>query len=169
MKRTRNIVFIVELLLLFVILLFVIVTVTRIFMTSRSQSLHARRLTEAVSLAEDIAEVTKNTPDRESAAAMIGMMEEVQEMTGWEEKASGEDSPGSGEDADTLEVGLLFAGDGSQDPFRAEVLREEEETEAGRFVSEHISVFYGNEEEQLYALETGWYLDKEMRTDSNES
>ena len=42
MKRTRNIVFIVELLLLFVILLFVIVTVTRIFMTSRGIPCPAR-------------------------------------------------------------------------------------------------------------------------------
>ena len=61
MKRTRNIAFIVELLILFVILLFVIVTITRTFMASRSQSLHAQQLTRAVSLAESIAEDLEGT------------------------------------------------------------------------------------------------------------
>ena len=55
MKKERNIAFVVELLLLFVILLLVIVVITKTLMTSRSQSLHAKYLTEAVCLAEDAA------------------------------------------------------------------------------------------------------------------
>ena len=147
MKRTRNIVFIVELLLLFVILLFVIVTVTRTFMASRSQSLHARHLTEAVILAESIAEVTKNTVDRESAEAAVGMMKEVQETSGWAE--------------DTLAVALVFTGEnGVQDAFRADLAWEEEKTPAGQFVSEQITLYDSGEEAPIYSLETGWYLEE---------
>ena len=158
MKRTRNIVFIVELLLLFVILLFVIVTITRTFMTSRSQSLHARILTEAVILAEDIAEITKGTDSRESAAGMIGKMEEVQEISGWEERNSGEEETITGKEGNALAVKLLFTGEKGKDPFRAEITREEEETAAGQFITEHISLYYDAETEPLYELDTGWYL-----------
>ena len=78
MKRTRNIAFIVELLLLFVILLFVIVVITKTFMASRNQSLHARYLTEAVCIAEEIAEVTEGSSDLAGAASLIRSLEEVQ-------------------------------------------------------------------------------------------
>ena len=144
MKRTRNIAFIVELLLLFVILLFVIVTITRTFMTSRSQSLYARHLTEAVTLAENIAEVTRNLPDQESAAARLDALEEVQET--------------ADKDGDTLRITMLFTGEnGRQDSFKADLSRKEEKTAAGSFVTEYIAMFYDDESEPIYALETGWY------------
>ena len=121
MKRTRNIAFIVELLILFVILLFVIVTITRTFMASRSQSLHAQQLTRAVSLAESVAEVTRGMPDQESAEEYLGTLDVI------------------------------------QDPYDAEIIWEEEESAAGRFVTEHIRIFYDDETEPVYELETGWY------------
>ena len=146
MKRTRNIAFIVELLLLFVILLFVIVTTTRVFMTSRSQSLHARHLTEAVILAESIAEVTKNTADREATQTAVGMMKEVQETPEWT--------------GDMLVAELVFMGEnGVQDAFRAELAWEEEKTPAGQFVTEQITLYDSGEEAPIYSLETGWYLE----------
>ena len=147
MKRTRNIAFIVELLLLFVILLFVIVTTTRVFMTSRSQSLHARHLTEAVILAESIAEVTKNTADREATQTAVGMMKEVQETPEWT--------------GDMLAAELVFMGEnGVQDAFRAELAWEEEKTPAGQFVTEQITLYDSGEEAPIYSLETGWYLEE---------
>ena len=154
MKRTRNIAFIVELLILFVILLFVIVTITRTFMASRSQSLHARQLTEAVTLAESIAEVTRGLPDQDSAAALLGDMEEVQKT--------------AVRDEHTLDVSLLFTGEkGRQDPFEAEIIREEEESAAGRFVTEQIRMYYGGETEPVYELETGWYQENGVNSDES--
>ena len=144
MKRTRNIAFIVELLLLFVILLFVIVVITRTFMTSRSQSLHARYLTEAVCIAEEIAEATEGSAGQEEAAALLGTLEEVQEIR---------DGNGS-----ELALSVLFAAeDGKQDAFDAALSWEEETLETGIFVKEHIAVFYGGASEPLYDLDTGWY------------
>ena len=80
MKKERNIAFIVELLLLFMILLFVIVVITQTFMKSRSQSLYARHLTEAVTLAEEVAEVSASAEDLSEAADRLGAMEQVLEV-----------------------------------------------------------------------------------------
>ena len=148
MKRTRNIAFIVELLLLFVILIFVIVTITKTFMTSRSQSLYARHLTEAVTLAENMAEVTRGMPDQESAAARLSEMEEVQEA--------------AVVDDETLRITLVFTGEnGRQDPFEAKLSREEEKTDAGSFITENITLFYDSGTDPVYELETGWYQEAE--------
>ena len=147
MKKTRNTAFVVELLLLFILLLAVIVVITLTLMASRRQSLYARHLTEAVILAESIAEVTKNTADRESAEAAVGMMKEVQETSGWAE--------------DTLAVALVFTGEnGVQDAFRADLAWEEEKTPAGQFVTEQITLYDSGEEAPIYSLETGWYLEE---------
>ena len=149
MKRTRNIAFIVELLLLFVILLFLIVTITRTFMTSRSQSLYARHLTEAVTLAESMAEVTRGMPDQKSAVARLSEMEEVQEATAV--------------DDETLRIALVFTGEnGRQDPFEAELSREEEKTDTGSFITENITLYYDGGTDPIYELETGWYQEAEQ-------
>ena len=57
MGKKRNFAFIIEMFLLFVILLFVVVVITKTFVASRQQSLEARHLTESVCLAEEVAEL----------------------------------------------------------------------------------------------------------------
>ncbi|MBR2562557.1 MAG: hypothetical protein IKE31_10495 [Eubacterium sp.] len=157
MKRTRNLAFIVELLLLFVILLFVIVVITKTFMTSRSQSLHARHLTEAVCIAEEIAEVTEGATGLQEASSLLGSLEEVQDIQSVDEEE--------------LALSVLFAAeDGKQDVFDADLTWEEETAETGVFVMEHIAVFYKDASEPLYTLETGWYRpDQAERIQADES
>ena len=173
MKKTKNIASIVELLLLFVILLFVIVTVTRTFVASRSQSLRAQRLTEAVILAEDIAESVRGLADRDEAAdrlALLEVVEIVQEaagLTGSEEESETDleadpekDLGGSRQETDRIRLSLLFANrDGRQDSFEAELVREKEESEAGIFVTDHVSIYETNGSDPLYELDTGWYAE----------
>ena len=144
MKRTRNIAFIVELLLLFVILLFVIVVITKTFMASRNQSLHARYLTEAVCIAEEIAEVTEGSADLAGAASLIRSLEEVQDT----EETGGQ----------TLGIAMLFkAEDGKQDAFDVDLTWEEELSGEGTLVRENIAVFSKDAADPVYVLEAGWY------------
>ncbi|MBR2189257.1 MAG: hypothetical protein IJ860_07620 [Eubacterium sp.] len=140
MKKKRNIAFIVELLLLFIILLFVIVVITQTFMKSRSQSLYARHLTEAVSLAESVAEVSMAASGRDEAVSMLGEMEQVQSVS---------------DAGEIIGLEMKFAPEGGRtDHYRAEIRRTEEDA----FVTEEILVFFADETEPIYSLETGNYL-----------
>ena len=56
--KKNNPAFTVELLGLFILLIMVITVVTQVFVMSRSHSLEARQLTDAVILAEDVAEIS---------------------------------------------------------------------------------------------------------------
>ena len=162
MGKNRNLAFIVELLLLFVILLFVIVTITRTFMASRSQSLYAKHLTEAVCIAEEVAEITAAAPDQESAVSFLKELDEVHSVT--------ENDTGFSVEMDALS-------DGKADRYTVSVLCSEEKTagepsaestgsfsgesggqdKTGVFVTEKIEVFFETEAEPIYTLDTGNY------------
>ncbi|MBR2540102.1 MAG: hypothetical protein IKE85_04600 [Mogibacterium sp.] len=62
MNTKKSLAFIVELLGLFILLILVIVIVTQVFVMSRSWSLRAEQLTQAVILAENTAEVASASP-----------------------------------------------------------------------------------------------------------
>ena len=64
--KKRNLTFTVELLGLFILLVMVITVITQVFVMSRSHSLEARQLTEAVILAENAAEISSGVQDREA-------------------------------------------------------------------------------------------------------
>ena len=142
MKKTRNLAFIVELLLLFVILLFVIVVITRTLMQSRSQSDRARHLTEAVCLAEEVAEVTAAAGDKAAAAELLGGLEQVQSVA---------------ESPDGIDLDMTFAG-GVRDDYHIAVGWDEEPSAAGKYVKRTVLVFYGGAEEPVYRLEAGNYV-----------
>ena len=144
MKKTRSIAFIVELLLLFVLLLFIITAVTKIFMQTRSQSLRARRLTEAVCVAEEVAEVTAAAGGKTQAAGMLDGLEQTSDVR---------------ELPEGIELDMLFD-EKEGDLFH--VTLQWTETAgggAGRFADETILVFFGNSEEPIYRLETGNYYE----------
>ena len=150
MKRERNIAFIVELLLLFVILLFVIVVITQTFMKSRGQSLYARHLTEAVTLAEEVAEVSASAADLTDAADRFDAMEQVQEIS----SLSGEG----------LDLVMDFAAEnGVHDRYRVELDWLEEKAADGsagasagsRFVTKQIRVYFAEETVPIYTLDSG--------------
>ncbi|MBQ9061624.1 MAG: hypothetical protein IJ121_02165 [Eubacterium sp.] len=166
MKKERNIAFIVELLLLFMILLFVIVVITQTFMKSRGQSLYARHLTEAVTLAEEVAEVSASAEDLAEAAERFGAMEQVLEV----QETQGETGETSGSG---LVMAMEFAAkNGTRDEYRVELdwVEEKERVDAaeradaadgadtaagGRFVTKQIRVYFADEQEPIYTLDAG--------------
>ena len=142
MKKTRNIAFVVELLLLFVLLLVVIVVITQTFMAARGRSLYAKHLTEVVCLAEDAAEVSMSAPDAETAADLLA---ELPQVTG----AVRQDGQ--------IELEMEFVSGTGTDPYRLILVWDESGTDAGRYASAEIRVFYGTDAEPLYTLTTGDY------------
>ncbi|MBR0398473.1 MAG: hypothetical protein IJI10_09425 [Eubacterium sp.] len=156
MKKERNIAFIVELLLLFMILLFVIVVITQTFMKSRSQSLYARHLTEAVTLAEEVAEVSASAEDLTEAAERFGAMEQVLEVQETQGESGETSASGSG-----LVMAMEFAAEnGTRDEYRVELDWVEEKDRAdaaagGRFVTKQIRVYFADEQEPIYTLDAG--------------
>ena len=141
MKKIHNTAFIVELLLLFILLLLVIVVITQTFMNARSRSLYAKHLTEAVCLAEEVAEVSMSAAGKEKAFSLFQELEQVK---------SAEMKDGQ------IELGMDFAGE-TLDSYQVILIMDEEDTEQGTYVSGEIRVFFGEAEEPLYTLTTGDY------------
>ena len=143
MNRKHNLAFIVELFLLFSILLFVIVVITRTLVLSRSRSLYAKHLTEAVTLAESSAEVIAAAGSQAEAERLFGGLSQVTEVR-----------PSDGR----IELLMDFDGvSGGADQYRAVILLAEERQTAGTYLAESIEVFYAEENDPLYTLETGAY------------
>lgn len=75
MNNRKDTAFTVELLGLFILLIMVITIVASVFVLSRSHSLEARSLNEAVILAESAAEVSSSAPDNEVLADRLNTMD----------------------------------------------------------------------------------------------
>jgi hypothetical protein len=75
MNNRKDTAFTVELLGLFILLIMVITIVASVFVLSRSHSLEARSLNEAVILAESAAEVSSTAPDNEALADRLYTMD----------------------------------------------------------------------------------------------
>lgn len=143
MSRRRNFAFIAELFILFVILLFVVIVITKTFVTSRNQSLYARHLTESVYLAEEVAEISMASEDLEETAEVLKELSQTEEVT---------------TEADWLEVSMDFdEKDGKRDNYRVILTWEEEPGTAGTYRSGDILVFFEDEAEPIYILQTGSY------------
>ena len=142
MKRRNDLSFIVELFLLFIIMLMVITVLTGIFVSSRNQSVYARRKTEAVIVAERVAEIAAASEDLESAAEIISRMEGVSEL-----EISGHQagflSSISGEDGDVFRVSLTWDGTSEGSAALNEI---------------DISVCCEDETEPIYTLSAGYCL-----------
>ena len=139
--KKRNTAFVVEMLLLFVILLFVVVTVTRVFVASRRQSLAAKHLTEAVCLAENVAESAASAQNTGEYAEIFRTLDGVTDV---EENADG--------------ITLTMKPDaGGGDTYRAHIRADEEDGSAGTYVGSTIELYYENETEPVYTLNTGTF------------
>ena len=75
MNNRKDTAFTVELLGLFILLIMVITIVASVFVLSRSHSLEAGSLNEAVILAESAAEVSSSAPDNEALADRLKTMD----------------------------------------------------------------------------------------------
>ncbi len=142
MDRKRNPAFIVELLMLFILLLFVIVMITKTCVAARSKSLDARHLTEAVCLARDAAEVSLSAKDRTEAEERLREMDAVREMN---------------VTAEGVELIMASGRGGSSDVYRLVLTWQEEPSGNGNYTTGGISVYYGNDADPVYTLETGSY------------
>ncbi|MBR1780606.1 MAG: hypothetical protein IJ751_04285 [Oscillospiraceae bacterium] len=144
MKKKISIASIVELFGLFVILLLVIVVITETFVLTRGQSLRARHLTEAVTLAESVAEITSGADSPERAAELLGRMEGAQPPTVEGERVvSRVDFAGQADAGDDYTVCLTLQADTGR---------------AGSYVSEVIEVYFAQDDGAIYTLSTGNYI-----------
>ena len=75
MRSRRDTAFTVELLGLFILLIVVITVISSVFVMSRAHSLQAKQLTEAVILAESVAETASAAPDNDKLRDAIADMD----------------------------------------------------------------------------------------------
>ena len=151
MNRKRSIAFTVELLGLFILLILVIVMITRVFVMSRAGTLEARRLNQAVMIAQSTAEAASSERDLTALADRMDQMDNVQEAV----------YSGAGESID-----IIFDTDGKAGgrDFCVKLLRYPEEKEGGTYVKDHIEVYYcepGQLEGKIYDLDTGRFFENE--------
>lgn len=153
MNRKRSIAFTVELLGLFILLILVIVMITRVFVMSRAGTLEARRLNQAVMIAQSTAEAASSDRD---LADVTGRMSEL-------------DNVQSAEYGDMDEsLNIVFDTDGKPDgrDFFVVLNRSSDERESGDYVTDSIEVYYcvpGQQEGLIYELDTGrFFADEEV-------
>ena len=151
MNNKRSIAFTVELLGLFILLILVIVMITQVFVMSRTRTIEARRLNQAVMIAQSTAEAASSEYDMAQLADKIQGMDNVQ-------YAEYSDMDGS--------LNIVFDTDGNPAgrDFCVVLNRSEDARESGTYVSDNIEVYYcepGQLEGMIYSLDTGRHFDAE--------
>lgn len=139
MKAKKETAFIVELFLLFALMLLVTVVLTSAFVSSRMQSLYARHKTEAVIIAERIAEVSMASEDLDEALELISGMEDVTDL----------DRSGSGAEF-TARIS-----DTSADEYRVKLDWDGQTDGSVSLSTQKITVYYGEDGEPIYVLDSG--------------
>ena len=154
MKR-KNLAFTVELLGLFILLILVITVITQVFVMSRSHSLEAKRLTEAVILAEDIAEISSTEKDVDALAGKIGKFDKFS-IIDTTAAAAGKNGASDG----AILLDYVF-GDGNGYTYRVRIDRKAETSDKGVYAEDTISVYSAGEidaAEPVYTLTAGKYF-----------
>ena len=139
MKR-KNLAFTVELLGLFILLILVITVITQVFVMSRSHSLEAKRLTEAVILAEDIAEISSTEKDVDALAGKIGKFDKFSIIDTSADTAAGKNGAKDG----VILLDYVF-GDGNGYTYRVRIDRKSETSDKGVYAEDTISVYSAGE------------------------
>lgn len=157
MNTRKSLAFTVELLGLFILLILVIVMITQIFVMSRSKSLEAKRLTEAVIIAENTAETASVSPDPDVLTEKIRSMESVI-------SAEFEGQNGTGD----LVAVCDTDGNPESSDFVIRIERKTEKGDHGIYADDSIHIYYGDAEmkgEPLYTLDSGSFFgEKEYDT-----
>lgn len=132
--KKRNLAFTVELLGLFMLLVLVITVVTQVFVMSRSHSLQAKQLTEAVILAESTAEVSSTEKDMLQLSGKIGSMENVM--------STGYVSDGAQTSEGEIWAGAVFKpGDDGKCRYIIRVSRKSTPSGEGEYAEDDISIY----------------------------
>ena len=142
-KNKSSIAFIVELFMMFAILLTVIVVITEVLVMTRSESLSARHLTEAVTCAESAAEVITASDSKDDALELLGSMDNAtsvkREDEGYDLKMSYKSKSTSG------------------DVYDLKITEETETAGTGTYTVSTIVVTLEGADEPIYTLRTGAY------------
>ena len=139
MKAKKNLAFIVELFLLFALMLLVTVVLTRAFVSSRMQSLYARHKTEAVIIAERVAEVSMASEDLDEALKLISDMEDVSDLS----------RSGNGAEF-TARIS-----DKASDEYSVKLDWDEQTDGPVSLNTQKITVYFGEDGEPIYVLDSG--------------
>ena len=150
MNNKRSIAFTVELLGLFILLIMVIVMITQVFVMSRSRTLEARRLNQAVMIAQSTAETASSERD------LALLADKMKGMSNVESAESGADNS----------LYIVFDTDGKSGgkDFCVSLRRSEDARDSGAYVTDQIEVYYcapGEQEGEIYELSTGRHFDGE--------
>lgn len=163
MKTKRNIAFIVELFIMFVILLSVIVIITDLSMKTRQQSIDAGYLTEAVICAENAAEVTSGAKDAAAAEKRLGLMEEASGISRDGNSVTADVAFKPEEAAEGSEPGAknqAAAAGGHEYTVTIDVTTEKGST--GSYVTKKIKVYHkgdaGKDGKEIYVLDAGDFV-----------
>lgn len=143
MGKKRSFAFVVELFILFVIMLFVIIVITKVFVMSRNQSLYARHLTESVYIAEEVAEISMASSDMQQAVNLLEGLDQTSDVS-----SQGQE----------IELWMDFdTEDARRDLYRVLLTWDEAPSQNGTFTEGRILVFFEEEDEPIYSLDTGSY------------
>lgn len=146
MKKKQHITaFYMEMLVLIAVFIVIILVLTKVFALSRQQSAKARTLTNAVCLAENAAEMWAAATDEETFFSMFGRDGNVCTL-----EENGHRIYQARYDDD-----MAPAAEGS---FLVHVEWIPEGGESGDFVTGRITVYWSGNQEPIYTLETGKYL-----------
>jgi hypothetical protein len=150
MNNKRSIAFTVELLGLFILLIMVIVMITQVFVMSRSRTLEARRLNQAVMIAQSTAETASSERDPSLLA------QKMQNMSNVESAEINTDN--------SLYIVFDTNGKSGGKDFCVSLHRSEDARDSGAYVTDQIEVYYcaaGELEDKVYELSTGRHFDGE--------
>ena len=180
MKNRKDTAFTVELLGLFILLTMVITTVAGVFVISRSHSLEAKRLNEAVILAQSAAEVSSAAPDDASLKDVLSDMDNNTGNTASQREIGGEDGSWN-----AIYASVKKDGASSDDLFIVCVTRRypdgkpAERTDKGAYAEDTIEVFSADQagaddlndlepsalREPVYTLTSGTYFGRDSYTE----
>ncbi|MBQ6621413.1 MAG: hypothetical protein IJH75_01075 [Mogibacterium sp.] len=143
-RRKSTTAFYLETLLMILIFVCIILILTRVFAAARLQSVEARRMTVAVTLAENAAEAALAADSEDDLAGILsGKTQNAPVLTAG-------DSAGRAVTA-SFDDHLEPSADG---PYRVEITWE---PEGRQFVRNRITVCFGTVETPLFTMETGSY------------
>lgn len=143
MKNSLSVRYLVELVITVLLILFITVVLVRMFVHSRNETIYAKNLTEAVQISENMAELSAGFSDKQVFLDTVSGMERVTSVR----EEGGEiiaDMKGvkSKNDKSGYEIRITW---------------EEENSEYGSFVLNHIDVYCDGGAEAIYRLDVGKY------------
>ena len=145
MKNKLSIRYVVELVITLLLILFIAVVLVRMFVHSRTETVYAKNLTEAVKISESLAELSTGIKDKQEFEKTAESLENVYSLT---------------EDGDDIIIEMTIGGPDSR-AYKAVVNWSEDQGDNGSFILNEIIVYDNGSDNELYKLNTGVYKNAE--------